>query len=1508
MKKLNKKAIHFFIFLFFGGALIFFFYQPQPVLANDFSGDPSAVSLYNLEPSALTTDSKGTNTINAGTAPASDAVLYKQGVGSGNFYGDSPQRIDANLSNNFPFKTGTTNYLMSLAFWFRPDVVGSSPGGCLVSKYTAGGLSWAIWYDGDEKISFWINTSGGTQYVTHNTVLSINTWYHVTVTINRTSKAVTIRLKDTNGDTVGTDIDTTHGGTTSLNITSAPFAIGAYGISYNFDGRIDEFVVFNDILTAEESTAIAKGTYGGAPAETLFVSLSADPSSGTAPLDSVLTADVSGTAIGTVNYSFWWNCSDPTTSVSAAQTACGSLPTPVAGSCVTNTNGAKCDEISNDTQNAPSHSYPAGSYSAKVIVEKGAAPAAQSQTSITSNNPPTANAGSDQAITLPTNSVTISGASESDTDGTIASRSWTRTSGPSTPTIGNGTTLIPTFSNLIEGTYIFRLTVTDNLDATGYDEISIVVSPAQPDTEAPVISNVWPTESDVVSYIGIVLSLQTDEHATCKYDIENRSFDEMLNVFSGPTAAPAIDSGLIGYWKFDETTGTQAADSSISNKPGTLYNGPVWTAGKINNALLFDGVNDYVDMGDQQIYDADPGDKLTILGWIKGGAQSSNKYFFWKEGGCIGWGFALQPDGNIIFHFRTGTGCTDYTTYPITTNDIRYDDNQWHLVAGVFDRPNNLMELFVDGESKGTATLNNAAGDGVGRLRIGTNWDNSKPFSGMIDDVRIYNWPLSAPQIQQLYMDETFYYTGALPDLERGKTYTYYAKCQDDFGNTTSGYPISFTVSEIITGGLWGHYNTIQEVAAYSYSNNTIKDAAVETVNFYNNFDPILLERTGQIANTSVIWKGAIFAEKDGTYNFRLNISGNWVIFEVDGLVYQGSTDGSGSKYLTAGWHDIFFILYVFKTQLTANTQMLYWTPPGESEEIIPADHLSPQNWSDLIITIPDISKPMQPINYILAGSGSGDAQETHPTNLAIEVSLPSGVAWEDVKPIEDEVWIYWFYSDNPVITITNNNTGLSRTITGTQIKTVHGFNKKGMLTKVPPELIPDSGNGNLSLSFDTTFTRADGVSILIPYYDATRPEGRISIRAAGDSEYWSVSKVMVYPLDGLVNNDIRPFFIFGDGETKIEMPTSYRPNYIVMLSGTGAPPSDFAFLQKIGGTKLIPENPASLSLSSPETWYPVFGREGPQLDVLSPYPNYQPNSWPSAPDTGYGYIKNISVPSENTWIAFQYYSSNFPEDGVDGSGESTMMMAGGVFSSISLEEEVINSPPKAENLQVVKGDYCSIIPVHSFSWTYSDDDGDNQSQFQFQVDNNADFISPEVDMNFSGLSNPSPSTNNQLVNVAVSPLPGSNQIEYNPNWPNPNYYWRVRVWDDQGGDSNWVYPPGSAILPGDPFATEKHRYPEGYDNFSMNPENPEAEESIQFTDNSICYDDDGACDFFSWDFLPDGDPLTSSDQNPIVKFPSGGTKSVTLKVTDSDGYYCIANRNLNFKIRYFWREISPWW
>lgn len=96
------------------------------------------------------------------------------------------------------------------------------------------------------------------------------------------------------------------------------------------------------------------------------------------------------------------------------------------------------------------------------------------------NQLPTATANvNPSTITLPTNSTTLSGTG-TDIDGTIIAYSWTRQSGPTQFSISSPNAVTTTVSNLVQGSYVFRLTVTDNKGATGFDDVDVTVLATPP--------------------------------------------------------------------------------------------------------------------------------------------------------------------------------------------------------------------------------------------------------------------------------------------------------------------------------------------------------------------------------------------------------------------------------------------------------------------------------------------------------------------------------------------------------------------------------------------------------------------------------------------------------------------------------------------------------------------------------------------------------------------------------------------------------------------------------------------------------------------------------------------------------------------------------------------------------------------------------------------------------------------------------------------------------------------
>jgi PKD repeat protein len=232
----------------------------------------------------------------------------------------------------------------------------------------------------------------------------------------------------------------------------------------------------------------------------------------------------------------------------------------------------------------------------------------------------------------------------------------------------------------------------------------------------------------------------------------------------------------------------------------------------------------------------------------------------------------------------------------------------------------------------------------------------------------------------------------------------------------------------------------------------------------------------------------------------------------------------------------------------------------------------------------------------------------------------------------------------------------------------------------------------------------------------------------------------------------------------------------------------------------------------------------------------------------------------------------------------------GANYGVVGTGDACANRPPSATDFQV-KSDYCAPTPALFFSWQFNDLDNDNETGFDFKINdvNNVEDPNPEVDISLSGLNNSNRSINEQAVQIVETPQP--NKITYGKT-----YYWWVRVFDSKGANSGWIARPS--------FTTDSHAYPTV--DFSWSPLNPAAGEKVQFTDKSTVYGGSTKKEW-KWTF-EGGTPSQSSAQDPPeIKFNSEGEKTASLKVTDSDGFACTAQKTIRMgKTLPDWKEIPP--
>jgi len=188
------------------------------------------------------------------------------------------------------------------------------------------------------------------------------------------------------------------------------------------------------------------------------------------------------------------------------------------------------------------------------------------------NQAPLANAGPDKTITLPANSVILSG-SGTDSDGSIASYSWTKVSG-GTATLANANTANLTASDLVGGVYTFRLTVTDNQGATGSDDVTVTVIGASGNIPPVANNDNASTGKNKLVTINVV-SNDTDSDgtinpATVDLDI---TLSEIQQTAVTPQGSFAVNElGVVTFTPAADYIGTATLSYTVNDNGGATSN------------------------------------------------------------------------------------------------------------------------------------------------------------------------------------------------------------------------------------------------------------------------------------------------------------------------------------------------------------------------------------------------------------------------------------------------------------------------------------------------------------------------------------------------------------------------------------------------------------------------------------------------------------------------------------------------------------------------------------------------------------------------------------------------------------------------------------------------------------------------------------------------------------------------------------------------------------------------
>jgi hypothetical protein len=229
----------------------------------------------------------------------------------------------------------------------------------------------------------------------------------------------------------------------------------------------------------------------------------------------------------------------------------------------------------------------------------------------------------------------------------------------------------------------------------------------------------------------------------------------------------------IAHWKMDECQGTVINDSSGNSLTGTLTIGGTgsnttagtctssgaWfdgATGKRNYSMDFDNTDDSISFGNPALLDFSGEEPFSVSLWAK---------------------LASDDTGTVIGQYDTSNNASwevmynsafDWFEFSVsldgTTSDVTIACSpsgaapfgSWYFITGVYDAANNVIKCNTNASTFVSRSDATTLFDSSANLLIGNRTGTANYYNGQIDDIKIYNYPLTATQVKTLYNEGAF--------------------------------------------------------------------------------------------------------------------------------------------------------------------------------------------------------------------------------------------------------------------------------------------------------------------------------------------------------------------------------------------------------------------------------------------------------------------------------------------------------------------------------------------------------------------------------------------------------------------------------------------------------------------------------------------------------------------------------------------------------------------------------
>ena len=215
----------------------------------------------------------------------------------------------------------------------------------------------------------------------------------------------------------------------------------------------------------------------------------------------------------------------------------------------------------------------------------------------------------------------------------------------------------------------------------------------------------------------------------------------------------ASASGLVGYWSFDGTgsiANNQIAglrDESGRGNHGTASNanttGMAFVPGRMGNAVTFDGVDDWVEIGNRSSLNITGA--ITVEAWFNIGTLTQPAHRMILDFGAPASYISLIHSGGAFPFLSLNIGGAQR----LSDSNFRPSINTWHHFVATWD--GDRMRVYVDGILRNTSPSFTGVLHTAGIARIGRHTEPGLFFNGLIDEVRIHNRALTEAEIRTIF-------------------------------------------------------------------------------------------------------------------------------------------------------------------------------------------------------------------------------------------------------------------------------------------------------------------------------------------------------------------------------------------------------------------------------------------------------------------------------------------------------------------------------------------------------------------------------------------------------------------------------------------------------------------------------------------------------------------------------------------------------------------------------------